>query len=582
MLTRRRVVAAVVLLLLAAVAYTIWLLYAAQRDLRAAEDDARALQSAIEAGDTGQARTALAALQDSAGAARNDTDGPWWSVMTLFPSVGDDLEGVRGVSASLDEIAGTAGPRLLDLEDGLAGVVTDGQVDLDALSGITDGVLEADASAGRALGEVADLDTSGYSSLLQGPVDEYVDQVSDLRSTLAGAATAARVAPTMLGADGPRDYLVVFQNNAEVRSTGGLSGAWARIHTEDGKIGLREQGSAGDFPVADPPLVEVSAEEEAVYGDVIARYFQDPVMVPDFPRAAQLFDAFWQEERPGGPEVDLDGVVSIDTVGLSYLLRATDPITSDGYTLTPDTAVQLLLNQVYRDIDDPARQDEVFAGAASAVFAAATTGTTSPRELVRAVDQAVGERRLMIASFEDEVQGELAGTRVAAELSGDDGATPHVDVTVNDATGSKMSYYLDHDTQVRATGCEGGVQQLAGTMTLRQTIPEAEAAQLPRYITGGGVFGVKPGTQQVLVRLYAPYGGELGKVTVDGVEVPRFTVATIDDRQVITLAIATNGSADVPIEFAMTSGTDQDGAGVVQTTPRATTGSSDSTFPSAC
>ena len=91
MLTRGRVVTLVVLLILAAAAYTAWLLYAAQRDLRAAEADARALRSAIEAGDVDLARQHLEDLQDSAGAARNDTDGPWWGLMTLTPSLCDDL-----------------------------------------------------------------------------------------------------------------------------------------------------------------------------------------------------------------------------------------------------------------------------------------------------------------------------------------------------------------------------------------------------------------------------------------------------------------------------------------------------------
>ena len=46
----------------------------------------------------------------------------------------------------------------------------------------------------------------------------------------------------MAGADGPRDYLLVFQNNAEIRATGGLPGSWARLHAEDGKLEHRPAG----------------------------------------------------------------------------------------------------------------------------------------------------------------------------------------------------------------------------------------------------------------------------------------------------------------------------------------------------
>lgn len=578
-LTRRRVVALVVLLLVLAAAYTAWLVYVAQRDLRAAESDARELQAAIEAGDDARAQAALSALQDSAGAAHDHTGGLWWGALRITPYVGDDLGGVRAVSASLDEVAQNAAPALVGLDGEVEGLIDDGQVDLDRLDVVAERVGRADRSVQKARAEVDDRDASGFLGPLRRPYVEYVDLITSVARGTEAARKASEVAPTMLGADGPRDYLLVFQNNAEIRSTGGLSGGWARLHTDAGKLVLAEQGNARGYDVSEKPIIPVTKQENAVYGDVIARFFQDPVIVPDFPRASQLFQAFYATDHP---RQELDGVLTLDTVGLSYLLRGTGPVTVDDYTLTPETVVQQMLNQVYLDIDDPDRQDDVFTDAASAIFTAATTDVTSPTELVKAVGDAVEERRLMIHSFEDDVQQVLDGTKVAGQLSGDDGSTPHVDVTVNDATGSKMSYYLDYDTDVRSRSCADGVQQLTGTMQLRQTIAQADAAKLPDYITGGGLLGVDVGSQQVQVRIYAPYGGRLGRVFVDDVEQPRFTIATIGGRQVITLTLVTNGSKDVNIKWGMFSGEGQDGDGALQVTPKVTPGTTDSAFPSSC
>ena len=58
-----------------------------------------------------------------------------------------------------------------------------------------------------------------------------------------------------------------------------------------------------------------------------------------------------------------------------------------------------------------------------------------------------------MARFDPTAQANLAGTRAEGALSGDDGATPHVDIGVNDATGSKMSYYLRYWAEVRALDC---------------------------------------------------------------------------------------------------------------------------------
>lgn len=579
MLTRGRVATLVVLLILGAVAYTAWLLYAAQRDLRAAEADARALRAAIEAGDVGLARQHLEDLQESAGAARNDTDGPWWGLMTLAPSMGDDLEGIEALSVSLDELASGAGPELIGLEDSVDGLMSNGRVDLAGVQEVGARVRAAEESVGTAYDEVARLDSSDYVGLFRDPFDEYVDVVGDLDRTLGAARTATEVAPTMLGADGPRDYLLVFQNNAEARSTGGLPGAWARLHVEDGALELREQGSAGDFAVPRRPVVPVTEEEDQVYGDIIGRYFQDPLMVPDFPRAAEIFDGFWRTEHP---DVELDGVLTMDTVALSYALRATGPIEVEGFPLTPDNAVQALLNEVYLQVDDPAQQDALFADAAATIFATATTRPISALDLVESVDQAVDERRLMLASFDGYVSSRLAGTRIAGGFGDPDAAGPHVGVTVNDATGSKLSYYLDTETTVRATSCSGGVQQLEGSMTLRQTIPASEARDLPPYLTGGGLFGVPPGSQQLLVRLYAPYGGELGDVVLDGAKQPRFTVHEIGGRQSITLVVALDGTRDVDLTWAMTSAPGQAGDGVYEGTPEVTPGPNGAAIPTAC
>ena len=72
----------------------------------------------------------------------------------------------------------------------------------------------------------------------------------------------------MVGADGPRDYLLVFQNNAEIRATGGLPGAWARVHAQDGKLTIVEQGAGGDFGERATPVLALSKPERAVYGQV--------------------------------------------------------------------------------------------------------------------------------------------------------------------------------------------------------------------------------------------------------------------------------------------------------------------------
>lgn len=52
----------------------------------------------------------------------------------------------------------------------------------------------------------------------------------------------------MLGGDGPRHYLLMFQNNAEERASGGNPASMAMITVDDGRVTLGRQASSSDFP----------------------------------------------------------------------------------------------------------------------------------------------------------------------------------------------------------------------------------------------------------------------------------------------------------------------------------------------
>ena len=49
----------------------------------------------------------------------------------------------------------------------------------------------------------------------------------------------------MLGADGPRTYLLAVQQPAEARGTGGLLGAYAVLRAEQGVVSVVEVGNRG-------------------------------------------------------------------------------------------------------------------------------------------------------------------------------------------------------------------------------------------------------------------------------------------------------------------------------------------------
>jgi hypothetical protein len=469
--TVRRVVSVLVLLILVLLLYTAWQIWRVEHDLSRAQTSGERLIDATRHDDRPARNQALSEFLLTTKAAHDHTDGPLWGALTHVPVFGDDAEGVRALSASLDTVAADGVDPLVNTVDQLDGITAGGRVDLDKVTSLQAPVAQARAAFRSGYATVSDLDSSGYAGPLKERFNNYVDRVGELSSALGSAQKATEVLPGFLGSDGPRNYLLVFQNNAEIRTTGGLPGSWAEVHTEDGKAEIVQQGSALDFPRRDTPILPLSSGELEVYSDLLGVYFQDANFTPDFPRAAELLSARWEEKFSDR----LDGVLSIDPVALSYLLQGTGPVKVDNVTLTPDNAIEELLSRPYLELDNEG-QDAYFERAASSIFDSATGDLASPLDFVQALSRAADEKRFRMASFDPAEADLLSGTQVIGGMSKDDGTHPYTFVGLNDATGSKMSYYLRYQVDVEANSCSEGRQTLIGNMSLSQTITAAQEA----------------------------------------------------------------------------------------------------------
>lgn len=529
----RGVLRGAALVVVAALVWGLWAAYAGwrtSRDLMEADRALGQLSTALADGDIEARDAAVRTFTSRAAAAANRTNDWTWTGLGWLPAVGDDVKGVSALSASLDALAqGALGP-LLIVVDALDGVSGDGGVDIAAIKELRAPLGFARAGAQRATDLVDGYVSDGYVSELREPFDDYSRVVSELTDGLVAAESAAEVIPQMLGGEGPRDYLLVFQNNAEIRATGGLAGSWARVHAEDGVLTMEEQGSGTDFPTLDQPVVPLTEEELALYGPEIGRFFRNPGFTPDFTRAARIFQGFWDRYA----DIPIDGVVAVDPVALSYVLAGTGPVDVEGTELTSQNASDTLLSQIYAAFPDPDDQDAAFEGAARAIFTAATSDLDDPIAFAKGLLRATREQRFLVSSFDQSVQAQLEGQKITGDYASASADEPRVDIGLNDATGAKMSYYLRYDVGLSAVRCADGVQVVAGSMRLWQTITPEAARALPAYVNGGGVYGTRPGGQLVVVRIYGPAGGRVIDVAVDGVAVD-VTAKEIDGRPVVTL-----------------------------------------------
>ncbi|MBA2954565.1 DUF4012 domain-containing protein [Nocardioides sp. CGMCC 1.13656] len=561
-----------------ATGWVLWTAYQVNRDLAAAVADAAAVRESVELGDAPATEVALARLKDHSAAAAERTSGRTWSTLTHLPLGGDDARGVALTSGVVRDLAADGVAPLVAMSDTLDAIVLgDGRVDLRALEqlrqSVTTGLTAFDDANERLSAE----DPSSYVAPLRSKFADLTHQVDDAADALRNADTALRVLPGMLGASRPQHYLLVFQNNAEIRATGGIPGSSALLSADDGRLSLESQSAGGTLPRRNTPVLPITGAEEALFGPQVGTFFVDANLTPDFPRAARLLAARWQEEEPG---TALDGVIALDPVAMSYLLAGTGPVQAEGRTLTQENAVSELLNRPYLELT-PAQQDAFFAGAARQVFDAVTGAPDSPADLIDGLVRSVRERRLLVASFDAKVRRDLAGTPIAGELATGRRGAATVDVAINDATGAKMSYYLRYAVEMSSTGCADDRQTLAGRLTMAQTIPQSEAARLPDYLTAAGHFGTEPGAQTDAVHLIAPTGGAISDVRIDGERVP-VDVVDLGGRPATTLAILVSGPEPVEVTWTMTTDRRQSGDLEVRVTPGIEAGSKDVAVRTSC
>ncbi|MGP3535798.1 DUF4012 domain-containing protein [Microbacterium sp. RD1] len=486
--------------------------YLAQEHLQQARSIAAGLSPEAFAGEGAALDATVAELSAETSAARSLMSDPVWAGASALPWIGPQLRAVSAVATGLDEIVSSLEP----LAEQLTAVGLDafapqnGVIDTNAFVQLQASAAQAAADSARAAESLDDLNGATLLPLVRAPFEQAVELTGQVADAMDALARATVLLPPMLGSEGPRDYLVLFQNNAEWRSLGGLVGSVALLHTEDGRFSLAGQGSGGGLGYYPDPPIPFDDEVLGIYGTRPGRYPANVTQLPDFTLGAPLAREFWKQKY--GQEAA--GAIAIDPVALSYLLEVVGPVQlPTGDTVTAENVVQLVLNDVYLRYDDPVAQNLFFDAATAAVFDAISTRPLQPAALLAALGRAAAENRLFIWSADPEEQAVLDGTTLQGRLPVTDADATRFGVYVNDGTGSKLDYYMRLNTGVAwCTAYPDGTGVAQLRVNLRNDAPADIAGYTP-FITGGGNYGVEPGTTRTLTYVYLPEGAEPFSVT---------------------------------------------------------------------
>ena len=532
--------------------------------LRAAAADARVLRAELGEGDLVAARRTAASLTEHAAVARRSSDGWLWAATTWLPGAGSQTDAVRQTSLAGDVLASEVLPSALDAAEEISGPGLrgeDGAVDVDALASLEDPVRTAARGAGRADDALSGVEPAGLLPPLRGRVAELRAQVATLDRSLRSASYAVRLAPAMLGGQGERRYLFVVQNNAEVRATGGLPGSVSLMRVRDGALELEQLGPAASFSTEGAPAVRLGADEERLLGDTLATDFRDSNATPDFPQAATTMTRL--VERKVEPRID--GVIALDPVTLGALLEATGPLEVAGQRLDADNAVSKLLFEPYQELGTDEAQDAFFGAVSDGILDALLADGADTRGLVTQLGEGVAQRRVMVWSRDPGEQDLLVKAGIAGALPTGRGADPEVGIYLNDAVGFKIDYFLRHRSEVTEVDCTDDDRQVVQVRTRFASKVPTPVSQLTRFVAGQGEY-VPRGVVALNVAMYAPAGGELRALRVDG-EPARVAQGEVSGRQVSVLGVSLDPGEETEVVADFVTRPGQDGDPRLEWTP---------------
>lgn len=311
----------------------------------------------------------------------------------------------------------------------------------------------------------------------------------------------------LLGANGPRLYLFLFQNNAELRPTGGFIGSYGLLEVNRGHVGkffvdgiFNPDGQLKENIVPPGPVQKVST----------AWSLHDSNWWPDFPTSAEKAIFFY--EKTGGPTVD--GVVTLTPTVIRELLRLTGPVDMPDYGVTIDadnflTVIQEEVEEKYdRELNQPKKiLSDLAPILLDRLFS--LRGPVGLRSLSETLSGALGGKHILLYSRNAEVESLIDKAGWSGRML--DTPRDYLSVVHTNLNGYKT------DAVIRETIEHDAVVQSDGSVL--------DTVRITRKHTGGDTpYDWFNRVNSDYLRVYVPEGSELVSASGQTYEFPKSPV----------------------------------------------------------
>ncbi|MDO8571362.1 MAG: DUF4012 domain-containing protein [bacterium] len=234
------------------------------------------------------------------------------------------------------------------------------------------------------------------------------------------------VLPQALGLGGEKTYLLLFQNNNEVRATGGFIGTYGVVTVKNGEITRLFTDNVYNLDRKAEKTLRITPPKPFLdFFPKKLRYWflRDSNWSPDFPTAARQAEFFY--EREGGTE-RIDGVIALTPDVIVSLLSIVGPIEIDGVLYSSDTFVKDLQYQVeigYSEQGIPESQRKDVIGRLTSTILQRLTQLPSAqwKNIVATIQEQLQQKQILAYFHQGELQNFIANANWDGRIRSSDG-----------------------------------------------------------------------------------------------------------------------------------------------------------------
>lgn len=469
-----------------------------------------------------QAKTETAAANEIA-------HGTLWNIASKAPVYGDDITTVQGMTSVVDSLVSDSVPQFMNVLSTLKSAQLssgDGQLNLQPILEAQKNIATANQSLQQQVQKYQQL-PKAHIGMVKNAYATGNTQLTKMADKVNQLSGTFQILPDFLGSDQPRTYALMAMTTSEERSSGGLIGSVGVVTTDNGKIGIGDFRSNGEYipyGAGDP-----TEDEQRIFrqwGPLNMSFdVRDLAVYPDTSRSAEGMRAIWQR-TPWGSNTQLDGVLMVDPVFCRNLRKSVVmSLFLMERCLREITLLSFLLNKVY--VDYPvSMQDALFAQVAEQAVGSMFSNIDLAK--LTKVAQLMGSmaegRHFSMYAFDETAEKTISDAGFTAQTPSSE-EHPQVGVYVTEQNPSKMGWYIHRTSKVTRSTCgNDGSQTYHVEYKMTNTLENSQIGALTSYILGSGGQGVEK------TLIYAPAGGSISNLKISGGSVTESRQETLNGK----------------------------------------------------